>query len=70
MIGVISYLPDNDLRNKRFAACCKQIEWLNTIFGSSKAIVVAQNYRTYDVVARTLTIYSTPPVSVQERRET
>ena len=63
MIGVISYLPDNDLRTKRFAAVCKQIEWLYTIFGSSKAIVVAQNYRDYEC-SRTDVEYIRYPVGI------
>lgn len=44
MIGVISYLPDNELRTKRFEACCTQIEWLHKLFNNEKIIVIAQNY--------------------------
>lgn len=44
MIGVISYLPNNELRTKRFEACCTQIDWLHKLFGNEIINVVAQNY--------------------------
>ena len=44
MIGVISYLPNNELRTQRLKAARTQIEWLNTLFTEPQITVVAQAY--------------------------
>jgi len=51
MIGIISYLPnDDELRNKRVGNCKKQIEWLHKVFPNECPVVVAQNYHEDDKV--------------------
>ena len=44
MIGQISYLPNNELRTKRFEAARTQIEWLHKVLPSVKITSVLQNY--------------------------
>ena len=44
IIGQISYLPDNELRTKRFEAARTQIEWFNKILPNVKITSVLQNY--------------------------
>ena len=45
MLGVISYLPDNELRTQRLTAARTQIEWLKSLFNDTTINVVAQGYR-------------------------
>lgn len=44
MIGQISYLPNNELRTKRFEAARTQIEWLHKVLPNVKITSVLQNY--------------------------
>lgn len=44
MIGQISYLPNNELRTKRFEAARTQIEWLHKVLPNVKILSVCQNY--------------------------
>ena len=44
IIGQISYLPDNELRTKRFEAARTQIEWLHKVLPNVKITSVLQNY--------------------------
>ena len=44
MIGQISYLPNNELRTKRFEAAHTQIEWLHKVLPNVKITSVLQNY--------------------------
>jgi hypothetical protein len=44
MIGIISYLPNNELRAKRLQASRTQIEVLHKLFNEHKITIVAQNY--------------------------
>ncbi len=44
MIGQISYLPNNELRTKRFEAARTQIEWLYKVLPNVKITSVLQNY--------------------------
>lgn len=44
MIGVISYLPDNELRTKRLTAARTQIEWLHKVLPNAKILSVCQSY--------------------------
>ena len=44
IIGQISYLPDNELRTKRFEAARTQIEWLHKVLPNVKILSVCQNY--------------------------
>lgn len=44
LVGVISYLPDNELRTQRFQASSTQMMWLHKLFGDEKIVCVAQNY--------------------------
>lgn len=44
IIGQISYLPNNELRTKRFEAARTQIEWLHKVLPNVKITSVLQNY--------------------------
>ena len=44
MIGQISYLPNNELRTKRFEAASTQIEWLHKVLPNVKILSVCQSY--------------------------
>ena len=44
IIGQISYLPNNELRTKRFEAARTQIEWLHKVLPNVKILSVCQNY--------------------------
>ena len=44
MIGQISYLPNNELRTKRFEAARTQIEWLHKVLPNVKILSVCQSY--------------------------
>lgn len=44
LIGIISYLPQTDVRTKRLEASRFQIEWLHNLLPHEKMIVVAQGY--------------------------
>ena len=44
MIGQISYLPNNELRTKRFEAARTQIEWLHKVLPNAKILSVCQSY--------------------------
>ena len=44
MIGVISYLPNNELRTQRLTAARTQLDWLHTLFTEPQITVVAQAY--------------------------
>lgn len=44
MIGQVSYLPNNELRTKRFEAARFQLEWFDKILPNEKIVVVAQAY--------------------------
>lgn len=44
MIGQISYLPNNELRTKRFEAARTQIEWFHKVLPNVKITSVLQNY--------------------------
>ncbi len=44
MIGQISYLPNNELRTKRFEAARTQIEWLHKVLPNTKIFSVCQSY--------------------------
>ena len=44
MIGQISYLPNTELRTKRFEAARTQIEWLHKVLPNVKITSVLQNY--------------------------
>lgn len=48
MVGIISYLPDNELRTQRLAASRIQIEWLHNLFKNIKIMSVCQNYKDED----------------------
>ena len=43
-IGIVSYLPDNEFREKRFNNCKKLLSQLNSIF-NIQIIIIEQNYR-------------------------
>ena len=45
LIGIISYLPNNELRQQRLTASRLQIEWLNKLLPNEKIISVCQNYK-------------------------
>ena len=48
-IGIISYLPDTEFREKRKQVHCDQISWLRQLYGNNQEIyVVAQNYEEND----------------------
>ena len=47
-IGVISYLPENDL--KRRQARNQQHEWLKSIFPNHEIVIVAQKYKVTDYI--------------------
>lgn len=44
IIGQISYLPNNELRTKRFEAARTQIEWLHKVLPNVKILSVCQSY--------------------------
>lgn len=59
MIGVISYLPDDDyLRNIRVNSAKTQIEWLLNTFKYHEITVIAQNYTDDDYVLNPFVNYT------------
>lgn len=48
MIGVISYLPYNELRTQRLEACVKQRKWLNSLLPNAPMYYVLQQYKDAD----------------------
>ena len=63
MIGQISYLPNNELRTKRFEAARTQIEWLHKVLPNVKITSVLQNYTQdeYDMLGSDMYLsYDTP----------
>ena len=63
MIGQISYLPNNELRTKRFEAARTQIEWLHKVLPNVKILSVCQNYTQdeYDMLGSDMYLsYDTP----------
>ena len=44
MIGIISYLPDNELRSQRLEASRVQIEWLNKLLPNTRKLSICQRY--------------------------
>lgn len=45
LIGIISYLPDTEIRIKRYNTHKKQVAWLQELYPDCEIWVVAQNYR-------------------------
>ena len=64
MIGIISYLPDNEIKEKRLRAVKSQLDWIFKLFGDVPIHVVAQNYKDTDYLPNPNIIYSKYEVGI------
>ena len=68
-IGIISYLPDNDLREFRYKNCQELIQQCDEIF-NIPIIIICQNYKGLKLKSKNLIRYDYDKLGIVQARKT